>query len=121
MMLNMGISHQECIDVRRLQLLFIAVSIFAVSACGPDPNSPYRDPGTPDRRAPHSGLALELPDGMQPSSPDLAGLPGHEIEGGVTPYFSTGDEASIVSVMPRRPGERFIRGMGRTERRSILI
>jgi hypothetical protein len=107
--------------MRKLRLLFIAVSILAVSACGRDTHSPYSDPGTPERKASHSGLVLDVPDGVQSNSRDLAGLPGHEIEGGVPPYFSTGDEASIVSVMPRRPADRFIRGTGRTERRSILI
>jgi len=107
--------------MRVLHLPLIVASLLALSACGPDLNSPYSDPGTPDRKAPRSGLSFELRDGVPATTPYLSGLPENESDGGLSREFSTGDEASIVSTMPRRPAERFIRGPGHSQRRAILI
>ena len=98
--------------------LIISACSVLLSACGRDLNPAYADPflaGHAGRQDPQPGLldpSLRAP----PESFGSSAAPGMERD------FITGDERAIVRAMPKRPGERYIRGPGASrEVRTILI
>jgi hypothetical protein len=92
-------------------LLTVVVCVLCLSGCGRDSMSPYSDPGVPDGPNPRSELGLYLhrhPDARLPGADDKT--------------FSTGDEGSIVSAVPKPAPERSLETPERgKERRTILI